>query len=102
VAQTQNEPLTFPAAPSKIGFSMLPDQPPAGPREDDLTPEFLRMARAVASIAATRMLLLLAVVISAPIWIFTVVDPDPYRIAAAGAFSAVTVLPLVALYFKRG
>jgi hypothetical protein len=101
VAQEANEPLPFPVPSDRIGIRMLPDES-LGPEAGDLTPELVRMARAISTICATRMLLLLAVVISAPIWCYTVFDPAPYRIAAAGAFSAVTVLPLVVLYFKRG
>lgn len=73
-----------------------------GPEPDDVKPAFVEMARAVASIAATRMLLLIAVLTGAAIWGFTIVDPTHDRMTAAVAFSLVFVLPQVALYWRRG
>jgi len=69
---------------------------------DDLTPSLVEMARAVASIAATRMLLLIAVLTGAAIWIWTIADPSRDRLYAAIAFSIVFVLPQVVLYFRKG
>jgi len=73
-----------------------------GPAEDDIKPSFIEMARVVANIAATRMLLLIAVLTGAAIWVFTVYDPSRDRLFAAIAFSLVFVLPQTALYWKRG
>ena len=70
--------------------------------ERDVTRSFVETARAVASIAATRMLLLIAVITGSAIWGFTIFDPARDRLYAAIAFSLVFVLPQVALYFKRG
>jgi hypothetical protein len=77
-----------------------PQQP--GPVEADVGQSFIQMARAVASIAATRMLLLITVLTGAAIWIFTVYDPTHDRQLAAVAFSVVFVIPQVALYWRRG
>lgn len=78
------------------------EQPPGPKSETDVTPGFIEMARAVAAIAATRMLLLIAVLIGAVIWAFTVYDPTRDRLYAAIAFSLVFVLPQVALYLRKG
>lgn len=73
-----------------------------GPEQDDVKPAFVEMARAVASIAATRMLLLIAVLTGAAIWMWTIYDPSRDRLYAAVAFSLVFVLPQTLLYFRRG
>jgi hypothetical protein len=70
--------------------------------EQEVGPSFIEMARAVASIAATRMLLLITVLTGAAIWIFTVYDPTRDRLYAAVAFSIVFVVPQVALFWRRG
>lgn len=91
------DPLPFPQPPR---FAPMPDDPGVGER--DVTPSLLDMARAISAICATRILLLLAVLISAPIWVWTIYDPSPLRIAAATANALVSVLPLVYLYLRRG
>ena len=73
-----------------------------GPREEDVGPELVNVARAVASICATRMLLMIAVITGSAIWGWTVFDPQRDRMYAAIAFSLVFVLPQVALYWRRG
>jgi hypothetical protein len=70
--------------------------------EPDISPSFVEMARVVASIAATRILLLIAVLTGAAIWVWTVVDPSHDRIYAAVAFSLVFVGPQVLLFWRRG
>ena len=60
------------------------------------------MARAVCAIAATRMLLLIAVTTGAAIWIWTTADPTRDRLYVAVAFSLVFVIPQVALFWRRG
>jgi hypothetical protein len=77
-------------------------QQPSGPTEEQVTPELITMVRAVASIAATRILLLIAVLTGSAIWGWTVYDPTHDRIAAAVAFSIVFVIPQVALFWRRG
>lgn len=76
-------------------------QQPSDPAEE-VTPELIVMVRAVAAIAATRVLLLITVLTGAAIWIWTVYDPTRDRLFAAVAFSLVFVLPQVALYWRRG
>jgi hypothetical protein len=73
-----------------------------GPSEDSVDRSFVAMARAVATIAATRMLLLIAVITGSAIWGWTIYDPARDRLYAAVAFSLVFVLPQVVLYWKRG
>jgi hypothetical protein len=70
--------------------------------EPDISPSFVEMARVVASIAATRILLLIAVLTGAMIWGATIYDPTHDRIAAAVAYSLVFVIPQVALFWRRG
>ena len=82
---------------------LFSDEQPAGPVEDDVKPALIEMARAVAAIAATRTLLLIAVLTGAGIWGYTVVvDPTRDRLLAAIAYSVVFVIPQVALFWRRG
>lgn len=81
--------------------ALFSEQQP-GPTEDAIDRSFVDVARAVATIAATRMLLLIAVITGAAIWGYTIFDPARDRLYAAVAFSLVFVLPQVLLYFKRG
>lgn len=68
----------------------------------EATPELVAMARAVAAICATRMLLMIAVITGSGIWGWTILDPQRDRLYAAIAFSLVFVLPQVALYWRKG
>lgn len=68
----------------------------------DVGPSFVEMARTIASICATRILLLIAVLTGAAIWAFTIYDPTRDRLLASIAFSVVFVGPQVALYWRRG
>ncbi len=70
--------------------------------EPEISPSFVEMARAVASIAATRILLLIAVLTGAAIWVWTIYDPTHDRLYAAVAYSIVFVVPQVALFWRRG
>lgn len=79
-----------------------PSQPPGPATDDDISPSFVEMARALAAICATRMLLLIAVMTGAAIWAFTIFDPTRDRLWASIAFSVVFVGPQVALYWRRG
>jgi hypothetical protein len=81
---------------------LFASQQPASPTEADITPDLITMVRAVAAIAATRILLLIAVLTGSAIWGWTVYDPTHDRIAAAVAFSIVFVIPQVALFWRRG
>jgi hypothetical protein len=73
-----------------------------GPEADDIGPTFVDTARAIAAICATRVLLLIAVLTGAAIWVFTVYDPTRDRLFAAIAFSVVFVIPQTLLYFRKG
>lgn len=73
-----------------------------GPEPEQLTSVFVDQARAIASICATRILLLIAVLTGSGIWLWTVYDPTHDRLYAAVAFSIVFVVPQVALYWRRG
>ena len=81
---------------------LFADKQPGPAAEEQIGPDYVAMARAVASIAATRILLLIAVLTGAAIWVWTVYDPTRDRLFAAIAFSIVFVIPQVALYWRRG
>jgi hypothetical protein len=72
----------------------------AGPSPD--TPSLIDMARAVAAICATRVLLLLAVIFSGISLVWTIYDPTNLRIIASTAYAVVVVWPLTALFWRRG
>jgi hypothetical protein len=74
----------------------------AGPRDADLTPSLIEMARAIAAICATRVLLLLAVLFSGTGLVWTIYDPTTLRIIASTAYAVVVVWPLTALFWRRG
>lgn len=82
--------------------TLFADQQPPGPAAEEITPSFVEAARAVAAICATRMLLLIAVLTGATIWVWTTYDPTRDRLIAAVAYSLVFVLPMVGLYWRRG
>ena len=69
---------------------------------ENLTASLVDMASAVATIAATRSLLLIAVLTGAVIWGFTIWEPTHDRLYAAVSFSVVFVGPLALLYFRKG
>lgn len=73
-----------------------------GPAAADVSTDYVAMARAVAAICATRILLLIAVLTGAAIWAYTTWEPTTPRLYVAVAFSLVFVLPQVALYYRRG
>jgi len=73
-----------------------------GPTADEVTRQYVETARTIARICAIRMLLLIAVVTGAGIWTFTIYAPTTERLHAAVAFSLVFLLPLSALYYRKG
>lgn len=81
---------------------LFADEQPPGPDAEDVGPSFVEVARAIASICATRILLMICVVTGSVIWAYVCFDPARERLYAAIAFSLVFVLPHVALYWKRG
>lgn len=72
------------------------------PTEADVTPNFIETARMIASICATRILLMIAVVTGSAIWLWATYDPTRERLYAAVAYSLVFLLPQVALFWRRG
>ncbi len=91
----------FPAPPpvrSQPSFRIEPEPV----REEDVGPALLEMAQAIAHICATRVLLLLALVVASALWSVMVWQPTEMRMYAVVGFSALIVLPLVLLYWKRG
>ena len=87
-------------APTPSRFAFV--DPPEGPERSDIDQTFVRQARAIAQICATRVLLMIAVLTGALIWAWTTYSPEPARLYVAIAFSLVFVLPQVALYWRRG
>lgn len=73
-----------------------------GPVAEDVGPGYVEMARAIASICATRILLLISVLTGSAIWGYAVIDPTRDRLYAAVAYSLVFVLPQILLYLKKG
>ena len=90
----------FPPLPAPK-FAPVMDAP-AGPTERDLTPSFVQMAKAVAAICASRVLLLLAVLFSGVGLVWTIYDPIQMRVIAATAYAVVVLWPLVVLYWRKG
>lgn len=81
---------------------LFADAQPGPAEPEDVSKSFVETARAIASICATRMLLLITVLTGSAIWMWTVYDPSRDRLYAAVAFSVVFVIPQVALYWRRG
>jgi hypothetical protein len=73
-----------------------------GPEAAEVGPTYVEMAKAIAAICATRILLLISVVTGSAIWGYAVIDPTRDRLYAAGAYSIVFVLPQILLYLKKG
>jgi hypothetical protein len=73
-----------------------------GPAAEEVTRDFVEVARRIASICATRLLLLVAVVAGVGVWGVTIWWPTTERLETAVAYSAAFVLPLVVLYWRRG
>ncbi len=96
---SDQQPLADPTGRPR--FAIVSDEP-AGPRDGDLSPSLLEMARAIASICATRILLLLAVLFSGTGLVWTIYDPTTLRIIASTAYAVVVVWPLTALFWRRG
>jgi len=77
-----------------------PKQPE--PTITDVGPTFIEVARNIAQICATRILLMIAVLAGSGIWVWTIADPSRDRLYAAIAFSVVFLGPLTALYARKG
>ncbi len=85
---------------SEVRSLFIDNQP--GPEAADVGPSYVEMARAVAAICATRILLLISTITGSAIWGYAVIDPTRDRLYAAGAYSIVFVLPQILLYLKKG
>lgn len=85
---------------SEVRSLFLDAQP--GPVADDVSPSYVEMARAIAGICATRILLLISTVTGSGIWAYAVIDPTRDRLYAAIAYSLVFTLPQILLYLKKG
>ena len=68
----------------------------------DVSPQYLQLAKAISTILATRVLLLIAVITASGVWAYTIYDPVQLRIIAASAFSVLGVAPLILLYVRKG
>ncbi len=95
----QDFPARAAPPPVRPPFRMEPEP---SVREEDVGPALLEMAQAIAHICATRVLLLLALVVASALWSVMVWQPTEMRMYAVVGFSALIVLPLVLLYWKRG
>jgi len=60
-------------------------------------PDVLAMAL---DVLAIRLHVLVALVASCGVWVYTSMDPQPWRILAAASFSALTLLPLMLLWWR--
>jgi len=85
---------------SEVRQLFADDQP--GPGAAEVTRDFVATARQVASICATRILLMIAILAGVGVWGLTIWDPTDKRLYAAVAFSLVFVLPQTVLYWRRG
>ena len=102
--------VNFPGAqPPQPARPAPPQQPPPQQQArlfaepiQNVTPQYVHMARAVSQILATRALLLIAVVAGTVIWAYTTYDPTQLRIVAGGVYSALVLWPLTWLYWKKG
>ena len=102
MAQQTSEVPQFPSLPAPGTFAPKFAPVVDSPKEPDITPNFIAMAKAVASICATRILLLLAVLFSGASLIWTIAQPTELRIVAATSYAAVVIWPLVVLHWRRG
>lgn len=89
-----------PTMPLPPRFRIEPEPGPS--RVEDVGPALLEMAQAIARICATRVLLLLALVVASALWSLTVWEPTNLRGYAAVGFSVLILWPLVGLYWKKG
>ena len=84
--------------PGSARFVPLPD-PPTSARAK---PEYAAILTAALDTISARLLGLIATVAACGMWGFAVFDPQVPRTYAAVGFSLTVLLPLVALYWRRG
>ncbi len=70
--------------------------------EPELHRDYVVMLRAGLDLLNARLLLLLALLISAGLWGYTVFDPSPWRFTAACGFNLGVFVPLAILYHRKG
>lgn len=76
------------------------DHQPIDP--EDVTPGLIEMARAVASIAASRILALIAVLGAVAIFVWAAWSPDQARTIAAALYALLVLWPTIFLYVRKG
>lgn len=59
-------------------------------------------AKAVRTVLATRILLLIVTLTTCGIWSYTAVQPSDLRILASGVFTCLTLWPMCLIYVKKG
>jgi len=62
-------------------------------------PDLIRLCL---DVLATKVQTLIALVVASGIWGYVVVNPDPWRLGAAGLFSLSVFLPMVVIYWRSG
>ena len=98
---TPSRPASPPPNPQPVPQGEAARWSPQQPIQQ-VTPQYIQMARAVSQILATRVLLLIAVVTAAVDWSYVVYAPTELRIVAGAVFSVLLGWPLVWLYFRKG
>lgn len=83
--------------PGRVHF--VPDEAPQDRRAH---PSYVATLTAAMDVLSARLLGLLATFAGCLMWGFAVYDPSQIRTYAAIGFSVTVLLPLVALYYKRG
>jgi hypothetical protein len=81
---------------------LFADQQPPGPAAEDIGPSFVEMARAIASIVATRILAMVAVIGAVAMFGYAVIAPEPWRLYAADCYAAFVLFPIVMLHLRKG
>jgi hypothetical protein len=99
----QNYPSPVNAFPEPVPQVPQPRLQPAPPRDQvTMAMQVIATARAVSTIMASRILLLLALLCASALWGVTIADPLQNRIISASIFSAVVLWPLIILALRKG
>lgn len=86
--------------PPELYDGPVPDLAPRAPARS--SPAYVGTLTAAMDVISARLLGLLATFAGCLMWGFAVYDPTQPRTYAAIGFSVTVLLPLVALYYKRG
>ena len=84
-----------------VGLDGQPVKPP-DPDPRELKPDYVAMVRAAVDMVNARFLLLLALVVGAVLWGYTVWNPDQLRLGTVTLYTVSIFIPLVVLHMKRG